>query len=192
MKIAVYMRVSTQAQKTDLQEADILCWLVAHGHDLEKVQWFKDHETGKHLSRNGLNALAEAIFAGQVDTIIVWKLDRIARSLKDGVSTLSHWCECGIRVISITQQLDLSGTIGQTIASVLFGIAEIELKTSKERQAAGIALAKKRGVYKGRKKGTMKANPQRAIELAGQGWKPQEIANALGVSKRTIHRYVDA
>jgi len=54
-------------------------------------------------------------------------------------------------VIAITQQIDLSGPVGNLIASLLFGIAEIELQHAKERQTAGIAVAKKRGVYTGRR-----------------------------------------
>jgi DNA invertase Pin-like site-specific DNA recombinase len=57
----------------------------------------------------------------------------------------------GVRVIAITQQIDLSGPVGHLIASLLFGIAEMELQHSKERQAIGIALARKHGLYTGRR-----------------------------------------
>jgi DNA invertase Pin-like site-specific DNA recombinase len=82
--------------------------------------------------------LQAAIFAGQIDTVVVWKLDRLARSLKEGVNVLADWCQRGVRVIAITQQIDLSGPVGNLIASLLFGIAEIELQQSKERQAIGM------------------------------------------------------
>jgi DNA invertase Pin-like site-specific DNA recombinase len=95
-----------------------------------------------------------------------------------------------VRVVSVTQQIDLSGTIGHLIASLLFGIAEIEHQHIKERQAAGIAVAKKRGIYTGRKQGTTKAKPERARVLHAKGLKPQEIARALSVSERTIFRYL--
>jgi DNA invertase Pin-like site-specific DNA recombinase len=55
----------------------------------------------------------------------VWKLDRIARSMREGINTLSRWCELGVRVVSVTQQIDLSGTVGHLVAGVLFAIAEI-------------------------------------------------------------------
>jgi DNA invertase Pin-like site-specific DNA recombinase len=70
-----------------------------------------------------------------------------------------------VRIIAITQQIDLSGPVWQLMASLLFGIAEIELQPAKERQAAGIALAKQRGVYTGRRQGTTKAVPARARAL---------------------------
>ncbi len=74
------------------------------------------------------------------------------------------------------------------VASVPFGLAEIELEYRRERQAAGIAAAKKRGVYRGRREGTTKPRPRRAIILRSLGLTVPEIANALQVSERTIFR----
>jgi len=192
MSVAVYIRVSSHDQKGDSQRAEIARWLEGHGHDPEAVQWFEDKETGAHMTRAGFNALAEAIFAGSVKTVVVWKLDRISRSMRDGINTLSRWCECGVRVVSVTQQIDLSGTVGHLVAGVLFAIAEIELQNTRERQAAGIAAAKGRGIYSGRKKGTTKVKPERARELKFKGLKESEIAAALGVSERTVFRYLIA
>jgi DNA invertase Pin-like site-specific DNA recombinase len=95
-----------------------------------------------------------------------------------------------VRVIAITQQIDLSGPVGHLIASLLFGIAEIELEHAKERQAIGIALARKRGVYTGRRSGTTKASPARARALRKQNLTVPEIAKALGVEERTVYHYL--
>jgi DNA invertase Pin-like site-specific DNA recombinase len=76
------------------------------------------------------------------------------------------------------------------VASVLFGLAEIESEFRRERQAAGIAVAKERGIYRGRQCGTNKASPRRAHELRGRGLTVREIATALGVSQRTALRYL--
>lgn len=189
MSIGVYLRVSSHSQKSDSQREEIQHWLNSHGHNLDAVQWFEDIETGSTLDRRGLIALNEAVFSGKVKTIVVWKLDRIARSMKDGINTLSLWCESGVRVVSITQQIDLSGKVGHLVAGVLFGIAEIEHQHIRERQAAGISAAKKRGVYVGRKAGTTKNSPERAKELRKNGLKNKEIAAALGVSIRTVQNY---
>ena len=121
----------------------------------------------------------------------VWKLDRISRRQRDGINLLADWCEKEIRVVVITQQIDLSGTIGRMVASVLFGLAEIEMEYRTERQAAGIAVAKKRGIYKGRKRGTTKSDADRALQFREQGLKLDEVATALGVSVRTVHRYIN-
>jgi DNA invertase Pin-like site-specific DNA recombinase len=77
------------------------------------------------------------------------------------------------------------------VASVLFGLAEIESEYRGERQAAGIAVAKERGVYRGRHRGTTKAAPRRAGELRDRGRTVQEIAAVLGVGRRTVFRYLD-
>jgi DNA invertase Pin-like site-specific DNA recombinase len=188
--IAVYIRVSSHSQKGDSQKAAIAHWLASHSHALADVRWYEDKETGKTLQRAGFQALQADIFRGVVKTVIVWKLDRLARSLREGVNVLADWCQRDVRVVAVTQQVDLVGTVGHLIASLLFGLAEMELQHIKERQAAGIALAKAKGVYKGRQKGTVKANPQRAKALHAQGLSGQEIANALHISARTVFRYL--
>ena len=76
------------------------------------------------------------------------------------------------------------------VASVLFGLAEIEFEYRQERQVAGIRVAKKRGVYRGRKTGTTKAQPVRALELRDRGLTATEIAYALNISARTVFRYL--
>ena len=89
--------------------------------------------------------------------VVVWKLDRLSRRQRDGVDLLADWCDRGVRVVAVTQQIDLSGAVGRMVASVLFGLAEIESEYRRERQAAGIAVAKERGIYRGRRPGTTKA-----------------------------------
>ena len=135
--------------------------------------------------------MEKAIFDGTIKTVIVWKLDRISRRLKRRhQSALADWCERGVRVVSITQQIDLSGPVGRMVASVMFGLAEIELEYRRERQQAGIAVAKNRGVYRGRHKGTTKSKLARAGQLRKQGLTVPEIENALAVSERTVFRYL--
>lgn len=188
--IGVYLRVSSHAQKSDSQQVAICQWLTNHGYALADVRWYEDTETGKTLQRTGFLALQAAIFRGEVKTVVVWKLDRLARSLREGVNVLADWCQREVRVVSVTQQIDLSGTVGHLLASLLFGIAEMELQHIKERQAAGITVAREKGKYQGRKKGTSKANPQRAKVLQAKGCRPKEIAQALNVSERTVFRYL--
>jgi DNA invertase Pin-like site-specific DNA recombinase len=103
---------------------------------------------------------------------------------------LADWCERAVRVVGVTQQIDLRGAVGRLVASVLFGLAEIEMEYRQERQAVGIAVAKRRGVYRGRQKGTTKARPRRALVLRHQGLTVPEIAHALQVSQRTVFRYL--
>jgi DNA invertase Pin-like site-specific DNA recombinase len=77
------------------------------------------------MQRGAFPHLQTAIFAGTITIMVVRKLDRLARSLKEGSNVLADWCQHGMRIIAITQQLDLSGPVGHVIASLLFGIAEL-------------------------------------------------------------------
>ena len=188
--IACYCRVSSASQRTDSQKPEIRRWVDGNRIDPSAVTWFEDKETGKTLKRPAFDRLQKAIFVGSVTTVVVWKLDRISRSQRDGVNLLADWCERGVRVVAVTQQIDLGGPVGRMVASVLFGLSEIETEYRRERQAAGIAEAKERGVYRGRDRGTTKAPSGRAGELRSRGLTVQEIAKALGVSQRTAFRYL--
>ncbi len=188
--IGIYVRVSTKDQNTRSQRAEIEQYLKANGISAESVTWYEDQETGTTLKRPAFDRLQAHIFAGKVTTVIVWKLDRLSRNLRDGVNLLADWAEKGLKIVVITQRIELNGVVGRTIAALLLGLAEIEHGHIKERQKAGIAAAKARGVYKGRQPGARKASPQRARELADKGNRPAEIAAALGISKRTVMRYL--
>jgi DNA invertase Pin-like site-specific DNA recombinase len=188
--VGCYCRVSTRRQKNDSQRAEIARWSRAQGIPAQRIRWFEDTETGKTLRRPGFEQLQRALFAGTIRTVIVWKLDRLSRRQREGINLLADWCERGIRVVVVTQQIDLSGAVGRMVAAVMFGLAEIELEYRRERQAAGIAVAKARGVYKGRRPGTTKAHPDRARHLRTRGLTVAEIANALSVSERTAYRYL--
>lgn len=190
MKTAVYIRVSTTGQNEAGQKREIERWLKGNG--VTDAVWFIDKATGNNLNRPEFQRLQSAIFNGEVKTVVVWKLDRLSRSLRDGIDVLCNWCEKGIRVVATSQQIDFNGAMGKMLAAVLLGVAEMEQQTRRERQAAGIAAAKERGVYKGRQKGATKASPKRAIQLRQKGLTVTEIAEAMGISSRTVKRYLAA
>src|SRR6266404_1986802 len=154
--IGAYLRVSSADQKHDSQRAEIKKYLKSNGISLNRVTWYEDTETGTRLKRPNFDRLQADIFDGKIKTVILWKLDRLSRNLRDGVNVLADWADKGIKIIVITQQLELSGVIGRTIAALLLGLAEIEHTNIRERQRAGIEAAKTRGVYTGRTRGTTK------------------------------------
>src|SRR5262245_39960679 len=125
--------------------------------------------------------MQQRIFMGTITTMVVWKLDRISRRQREGINVLAEWCERGVRVVVITQQLDVSGAVGRLVAGVLFGLAEIEHAYRQERQAAGIAVAKRKGRYHGRAKGTTKDQTARAWLLHDRGLNVVGVRSALEV-----------
>ena len=187
--IACYVRVSTTDQNPRSQKRELSRWVRSHG--VKKVKWYEDAASGDDLDRPGFKQLQRDIFDGRVKTIVIWKLDRLSRNLRDGLNTLADWCDRGLRVVSITQQIDFSGTTGKMIAAVLLGVAEMEQETRRERQRVGIEAAKDRGVYRGRKPGPTTGKPRRAQRLRAKGLTQVEIAEALGVSRRTVIRYLN-
>ena len=186
-KVGVYIRVSTVEQNLDGQRLAIQTWLDCQG--LTAV-WYEDKSTGNNLDRAAFTALQQDVFNGKVKTVVVYKLDRLSRSLRDGINVLTDWLDAGIRVVSVTQQLDFSGAAGKLIASVLFAVSEMETETRKERQADGIKAAKAKGVYKGRAKGSSTVDSVRVRELKAQGLKVTEIATSLGISRQSVYSHL--
>jgi DNA invertase Pin-like site-specific DNA recombinase len=104
MNTGIYIRVSSsKGQKTDSQRAELEAWLKRQR--IRRAQWFEDRESATSLQRDAFQKLQAAIFAGEIDTVVVWKLDRLARSLKEGINVLADWCQRGVRMIAVTQQL---------------------------------------------------------------------------------------
>ena len=185
--IAVYIRVSSHSQSLESQRAEVTKWLEGQGIT---AQWYEDKASGKDLDRPDFERLQKDIFVGEIKTVVIYKLDRLSRNMVDGINTLTNWLEKGVRVVSVTQQFDFSGAVGKLIAAVLLAVAEMERDSIRERQAAGIEIAKEAKVYTGRKRGSTKAKPGRARALRKQGLTIPEIATAIGVSERTAARYV--
>lgn len=147
-------------------------------------------KSGDDLERPAFLKLQKDIFSGEISTVVIYKLDRLSRKLQDGINTLRDWCDKGMRIVSVTQQIDFSGTVGKMIAAVLLGVAQMEQETRRKRQSAGIAVAKAEGKYKGRKPGTLKAKPKQALTLRDKGLTLTEIASTMNISRQTVFRYL--
>ncbi len=106
--------------------------------------------------------------------------------------SLADWADRGLKIVVVTQGLELNGVLGRTIAALLLGLAEIEYGNIRERQRAGIDAAKARGVYKGRTAILRNTKAARARSLKARGFTAQETAQALGISRRTVLRYLSA
>lgn len=143
-KAAAYIRTSLeqQGQGLDSQERAIREYLANHGME---ATFYRDEMSGGDTNRPAFKRLQADVFKGKADVIIVWKLDRISRSLKDGINILSGWLEKDVRVVAVAQQLDFTGPVGQMVAAVLFALAAMERENIRENTRRGMAAAKLRG-----------------------------------------------
>ena len=194
MKVAVYIRVSTVSQNLAGQKAAIKRWLKAKGITAKNVQWFEDKKSGDNIERPAFEAMQKAIANGEVQTVIVYKLDRISRKITHGLSVLHDWLGDGIRVVSVTQDFDFSGSTGKLVAALLFGVAEMEQEARRERQQEGIEEAKRKGVYKKngeRREGHRKITPKLVANLYHQeNMSAAKIAADLRIGRSTVYKYL--
>lgn len=177
MKIG-YCRVSTDDQNPDLQ----LAALKRAG--CRKI--FTDKATGAHVKRPELEKCLKTLTAG--DVLIVWKLDRLGRSLRDLIALLDDLKARGVGFRSLTEAIDTATPTGRAMWQMIGILAELERSLIHERTKAGRAAAVARGVKLGRKP---KLSPQQvthARKLLEQGEDRKDIARLLNVSWRTIER----
>jgi len=191
--MAVYTRVSTDGQRDDSQEHELKAYLKAHG--IGNARWYRDKVSGKDLDRPAMKRLQADVFAGKIAAVMVYRLDRLARNLRDGVNLLAELCERGVRVVSLCERLDLNGAVGQIIASVLFGVAQMEREAINERIRAGMAARKAKGLPMGRQPGVRlpwspakrKVDPELARSLKAQGTSVKDIAARFGCTVQAIY-----
>lgn len=182
--VAVYVRVSTLDQEKGLasQEKAIAAYLAGHG--FSQVIWYRDRLSGKDTRRPAFQRLQKDIFAGKVRTVVCWKLDRLSRSMRDGVCVLTDWLERGVRVVAVSQQFDFSGSVGQLVAGVLFAVAQMERENLRENTKRGMAAAKARGVRIGKPRSLPVGS---IVQQIRGGQSIGAIAKAMGVSRQGIY-----
>jgi len=182
--VAAYVRVSTfdQQKGRDSQAKALTDYCDNHG--LQSVKFYQDTLTGATTKRSAFEKLQIDIFKGKVHTVLVWKLERLSRSLKDGVNVLTDWLEKDIRVVSVTQQLDFAGPTGQLIASVLFALAAMERENIRENTKRGMAAAKARGVKLGKRP---KLFAKDIVPLLQSGLSVVQTADRLGKTRQAVY-----
>ena len=174
-----YIRVSTIDQREDRQ---------LDGVELDRR--FVDRTSGKDIKRPQLTALLGFIRDG--DTVVCHSMDRLGRNLDDLRKLVFGMTERGVRVEFIKENLIFTGEdspMANLLLSVMGAIAEFERQLIRERQREGIALAKKRGVYKGRPAMLNASVAASLLERLAAGDKPSELAREFKISRMTLHRY---
>lgn len=179
MKIG-YCRVSTDDQNLDLQR-DALA--VA---GCEKV--FEDKESGAKAKRPGLDACLE--FARPGDTVVVWRLDRLGRSVSDLVRLVGQLEKAGVGFESLKERIETTSATGRLVFHIFAAFAEFERNLTRERTNAGLSAARARGRQGGRK-GLDEDKITALRQLyADKTNTPASICKTLGISRSTLYRYV--
>ena len=179
-QIVGYIRVSTFEQNTDRQ---------LEGVQLDKV--FTDKASGKDTKRPELELLIQYVREG--DTVVVHSMDRLARNLDDLRQTVQKLTGRGIRIQFVKESLTFTGEdspMANLMLSVMGAFAEFERALIRERQREGIALAKQRGAYRGRKRSLSGRDIAEVRRRIDAGEKKAKVARDYGISRETLYQYL--
>lgn len=175
-----YIRVSSFDQNVDRQ---------LDGIEVDRI--FTDKASGKDVKRPQLEAMLAFVRDG--DTLVVHSMDRLARNLDDLRQLVQSLTTRGVKIEFVKEHLLFTGEdspMATLLLSVMGAFAEFERALIRERQREGIALAKQRGAYRGRKKAL---NEEKVVELkqrVAAGEQKATVARSLGISRETLYQYL--
>jgi len=179
MALIGYARCSTSDQSTNLQ----IDALKAAG--CERI--FEDQISGATVSRPGLDEAISYMRPG--DILVVWKLDRLGRSLKHVIETVTTLAEREVGFHSLTEQINTSSNAGKLVLHVFAALAEFERGIIKERVCAGLEAARRRGRVGGRPRIVDDSKTAAIKALREKQMTTQEICKTLGISRASYFRY---
>lgn len=188
-RIGLYVRVSTSDQRCDLQIRELREYVSKRpGWAIIKI--YEDKASGANPNRRMLNELMSDCRRRRVDVVLVWKLDRLFRSLKGIVTTLHEWSEVGVEFCSATDQLDMTTAQGRLMLHLVSAFAEFERELIRARCIAGLEAARARGVRLGRPSNLTPTIEAEILRLRAEGVSFRAIERQLGkvVSKATVER----
>ncbi|HBX8163779.1 TPA: recombinase family protein [Klebsiella variicola] len=177
-----YARVSTGDQNLDLQKNALA--------RAECEQIFEDTASGKNARRPGLRRAIRRLKPG--DSLVVWKLDRLGRSVRDLITLVSELQDKGIHFRSLTDSIDTSTPAGRFFFHVMSALAEMERELIVERTRAGLAVAREQGRVGGRRRVMTEEVVERCRRMLENGATRQQIADVIGVGVKTIYKYFPA
>lgn len=188
-KVVIYARVSTDKQKVDMQISELRSFAVRS--NMVVCEEFIDHAaTGSNLNRPAFKRMMEVARKRKFDVLLVWKLDRLSRSLKDLVTTIDTLAAYGIDFISYNDKnIDTTTASGKLMFQIIGAVAEFEKDIIRERVIAGLAAARRKGKRLGRKP----LDPDiyaAALKLKDQGISFRKIGKQLGVDEGAIRKRV--
>jgi DNA invertase Pin-like site-specific DNA recombinase len=176
-----YIRTSKKDQNPELQRRDLLT------AGCEKV--FEEQISSRKADRPELRAALE--YVREDDALVVWKLDRFGRSLKELIELVGGLRERGVEFVSLRESIDTTTPGGKLVFHVFGAVAEFERDLILERTMAGLEAAKARGRHGGRPRALDEGKAKLARRLKDEGeHSVEEICSMLGVGRSTLYRYL--
>lgn len=187
-RIAMYARVSTKKQDTDMQWADLRKW-PSPGDEITE---FEDIMSSTFESRPSLDKMMSQVRASKFDVLLVWKFDRIFRSARHLQNSLHELNTLGVRFVSVRESMDTSTPMGRAMFGMLGVLSELERDVIAERVRAGVKRAQAEGTRSGKPFGRPRAtfDGPMALRLLADGKTQAEVATACRVSVSCLQKWL--
>jgi DNA invertase Pin-like site-specific DNA recombinase len=181
---AIYARVSTSEQNCELQVEELKEYAFRRGWKIEII--LEEKISGTKSKRPKLDELKKLAVSRKIDIVLIWKLDRLFRSLKDLLIVLQDWSDLGIELCSLKDNVDMSTSSGRLLMHLIGAFAEFEAGLIKQRVQSGLENAKRNGVKLGRP--CLQADSEKAKMLRATGKTIRQIAAELGIGNGSVQK----
>jgi DNA invertase Pin-like site-specific DNA recombinase len=188
-RVGLYLRVSTDAQQTKMQESELRRYAEARGWEIQRI--YSDRGfSGRKDIRPALQELMAACRQRKIDVVLVWKFDRFARSLRHLVTALEEFKRLGVDFISATEGVDTTLPSGEMVFQIFGAVAQFEASLIGQRVKAGLAEAKRNGVQLGRPaiKRLSAAEITKVRTARRRGVTLRKLANQFGASLWAVYQ----
>lgn len=186
-KAAIYARVSTGKQDIGLQLAALRQYAHRAGYTISRE--YVDHASGKDTHRPAFKEMMADARKQRFKVLLIWKLDRLGRSLKDLVNTIDDLGKLGIEFISYQDNLDTSSPSGKLLYHIMGAVAEFERELICERVRAGVQNARAKGKRLGRP--GLDLDPEEIAAKKGSGLSNRALAKEYKISEKTIRNLLN-
>lgn len=188
--VAIYVRVSTRQQDFRSQEPDLKQWADAQNG---RIKWYRDKATGKRMNRPAWNELESALRMGKISQVVVWRIDRLGRTVSGLASLFDEFQDRNINFVSFKDGIDLSTSAGRLMANMLASVAQYETELRGERVASARAKGKRWGGSQAGKRKKVTPTQEKAIHAMKVAGEPiTAIAKAVGLSRPTVYDVLNA
>lgn len=187
-RVGIYIRVSTEDQNCDLQLREIQAYVQREGWEVFRI--YQDKASGLSSDRLMLAELMRDCQAHKINTVVVWRLDRLYRSMKHAIVAIAQLHEMSVDLVSLKEKIDMTDPTSQLLVHVLLAFAQWEVSVLRLRVKAGLAAAKARGVQLGRRSVVTPSVIQEVYRHRDAGVSIRSIALKMRgrISKSTVER----